>query len=104
VVTLMVTPAEAERITLAQAEGQIMLALRNPLDAEQTMTAGISAAALLDAPGNASPPATPTPSAPRVPRRAPEPERAAAPAPPPPPEPWRVKLIRGGKLEEETLE
>jgi pilus assembly protein CpaB len=32
VVTLMVTPQDAVRITLAQSEGQIMLALRNPLD------------------------------------------------------------------------
>ena len=32
VVTLMVTPEDAERIALAQSEGQIMLVLRNPLD------------------------------------------------------------------------
>ena len=32
VVTLMVTPEDAERIALAQSEGQIMLILRNPLD------------------------------------------------------------------------
>ena len=32
VVTLLVTPEDAERIALASAEGQIMLTLRNPLD------------------------------------------------------------------------
>ena len=30
--TLLVTPQDAERIALAQAEGQIMLVLRNPMD------------------------------------------------------------------------
>ena len=36
VVTLLVSPEDAERIALAQAEGQIMLSLRNPLDTEST--------------------------------------------------------------------
>ena len=34
VVTLMVSPVDAERIALAQAEGQLMLTLRNPLDVD----------------------------------------------------------------------
>lgn len=34
VVTLMVSPPDAERIALAASEGQIMLALRNPIDGE----------------------------------------------------------------------
>ena len=45
--TLLVKPDEAERIALAQAEGQIMLALRNPLDTEPTASAGVRTAALL---------------------------------------------------------
>jgi pilus assembly protein CpaB len=48
VVTLMVSPADAERIALAGTEGQIMLALRNPLDTETTHTPGIRSAALFD--------------------------------------------------------
>src|SRR5262245_21270220 len=40
VVTLLVTPEQAERITLAQSEGQITLVLRNPLDVVPTETAG----------------------------------------------------------------
>ena len=32
VVTLLVNPDEAERLTLASTEGKIQLALRNPLD------------------------------------------------------------------------
>ncbi len=41
VVTLMVTPVDAERIALAATEGQIMLALRNPLDPDTSQTSGI---------------------------------------------------------------
>ena len=40
VVTLLLTPEDAERMVLASTEGQIMLALRNPLDADPTATAG----------------------------------------------------------------
>src|SRR6266851_4311298 len=47
VVTLMVHPADAERIALAASEGQIMLALRNPLDGAATRTSGIRTAGLL---------------------------------------------------------
>ena len=37
----MVTPEDAERIALAQSEGEIMLVLRNPLDTEVTTSAGV---------------------------------------------------------------
>ena len=47
VVTLMVSPQDAERVTLAQAEGEIMLVLRNPLDTEPTATTGVKTASLL---------------------------------------------------------
>src|SRR3954470_1366989 len=35
VITLLVTPEDAQRLTLASAEGHIQLALRNPLDTKQ---------------------------------------------------------------------
>lgn len=35
VITLLVTPDDAQRLTLAQSEGHIQLALRNPLDTKQ---------------------------------------------------------------------
>ena len=38
VVTLLVTPDESERLTLASTEGKIQLALRNPLDTETPVT------------------------------------------------------------------
>ena len=68
VVTLAVTPDDAERIALARrANGRISLALRNPLDVDPTQTAGIKLDALMTGPGGA---------APRRPRR-----RSAWPAP-----------------------
>jgi pilus assembly protein CpaB len=49
VVTLLVDPEEAERLTLAASEGKIQLALRNPLDRATPVTRGIRPAALLGA-------------------------------------------------------
>ncbi len=46
VVTLLVDPEEAERLTLASTEGKIQLALRNPLDKAMPATHGIRPAAL----------------------------------------------------------
>jgi pilus assembly protein CpaB len=50
VVTLLVTPEDAEKIALAGSVGQVTLALRNPLDQETTDTKGTRVAALLGAP------------------------------------------------------
>ncbi len=47
VVTLMVTPEEAERIALAGNEGSLVLTLRNPLDTKPTETEGIRTASLM---------------------------------------------------------
>lgn len=71
VVTLLVTPADSERIALAAAEGQLTLTLRNPLDTEPTRTRGARLATLLagtdvpppDPPSDLSPPALPRPAA-----------------------------------------
>ena len=50
VVTLMLTPEDAERIALAQNLGSIMLVLRNPLDVVPTETRGVRVASLMGAP------------------------------------------------------
>jgi pilus assembly protein CpaB len=47
VVTLAVTPEQAERLALASTEGKIQLALRNPLDQSAPATPGIKPAVLL---------------------------------------------------------
>lgn len=100
VVTLMVTPEDAERIALAQAEGQLMLSLRNPMDTEPTDTAGVRTAGLFGAPpAPARPPARlPAQAASRtvVPR-----PPVVAPAPPSPF--YTVEAIRAAKRTEEVV-
>jgi pilus assembly protein CpaB len=60
VVTLMVSPEQAERLSLATSQGRIQLALRNMLDIEDATTAGIRTSGLLNgAPRRASPAARP---------------------------------------------
>jgi pilus assembly protein CpaB len=98
VVTLLVSPEDAERIALAQAEGQIMLSLRNPLDTEQTASSGVRTAALF---GQAAEP-EPVVKAVSV-RRAPPPPPVAAVAPPPPPKIYTVEAIRAAKRSEEVV-
>ena len=91
VVTLLVDPSEAERLTLASTEGKIQLALRNPIDKSAPATAGVRPAALL---GYAA--ARPvTGPRPRIVAAAP----VAAPAPPAP----TVEMIRGDKRAQEVV-
>jgi pilus assembly protein CpaB len=59
VVTLLVSPEEAEALTLAATEGRIQLALRNTLDADETHTPGRRIASLVVTPGAG---ARPTPA------------------------------------------
>ena len=47
VVTMSVTPEQAERLALASTEGKIQLALRNPMDQSTPATPGIKQAGLL---------------------------------------------------------
>jgi pilus assembly protein CpaB len=94
VVTLLVSPEESERLTLAANEGKIQLALRNPLDKETPKTLGIRPAALL----GTTPPARPLPRA--LPSKgAPAKVAAAEPAP----EPTTVEIIRGDKRAHEVV-
>jgi pilus assembly protein CpaB len=97
VVTLMVSPVDAERVALAQAEGQLMLTLRNPLDVEPSDTQGARKSALFAG-------AAPAPAPARGPTR------RAAPAPAPPPvvpvvsTRYSVETIRAAKRTEEVIE
>jgi pilus assembly protein CpaB len=96
VVTLLVTPPDAERIALAASEGQIMLTLRNPMDRKPTETSGVRTAGLLgQAP--APPPVVKTTSGRRV---------AVLPPPPPPAAAskiYTVEAIRASKRAEEVV-
>lgn len=82
VVTLLVTPEDSERLTLASTEGKIQLALRNPMDTATMVTPGVKPGVLLGM------------SQPRtfVARKAAVPGQPA-PVPPPP----SVEVIRGDK-------
>jgi pilus assembly protein CpaB len=94
VVTLLVTPEDAEKIALAADEGRIMLTLRNPLDQEPTQSAGVRRASLF---GPASPP-------PVIQMKQGRPvARAVPPPPPPPPRVYTVETIRAAKRAEETV-
>jgi pilus assembly protein CpaB len=60
VITLLVSPDDAERLTLASNEGHIQLALRNPLDTREDDVAAASARSLYK--GVSAPPAAATPA------------------------------------------
>jgi pilus assembly protein CpaB len=92
VVTLLVTPRDAERLALASSEGQIVLALRNPLDVEAVDTPGVRMASLLGTPD-------PKPVRQVVQGQT----RMVTPLPPPPPKPYTVEAIRGAKRSEEII-
>ena len=89
VVTLLVNPAEVERLTLASTEGKIQLALRNPLDGQAPNTSGIRPAGLLGY-VSARPVARIAAAAPK--------ESVLAPAPAP-----MVEIIRGDKRTQEAV-
>jgi pilus assembly protein CpaB len=93
VVTLLVNPDEAEKLTLASTEGKIQLALRNPLDKTAPPTHGIRPAPLMGS-GPVRRVASANPS-PRQPQAA-----AAPPAPAPAP---TVEIIRGDKRAQEVV-
>jgi pilus assembly protein CpaB len=95
VVTLLVTPSDAERIALAASEGEVMLTLRNPMDRKPTETTGIHTGALL---GQAAPPAP----AVRVNRPRPAVAEAVA-APVPLSKNYSVEAIRAAKRSEEVV-
>jgi pilus assembly protein CpaB len=97
VVTLLVSPEEAERLTLASTEGKIQLALRNPLDQSAPSTPGVKPAGLLGA--SAKAPAVRMAS---MTRRPAAPVQTTVQAPPSPDYPT-VEIIRGDKRVQEVV-
>jgi pilus assembly protein CpaB len=73
VITLLVTPDDAQRLTLASTEGHIQLALRNPLDTKQDDVPASNSRGLYRG--------LPAPAAVRVPIRRVVPTQAAPPPP-----------------------
>ena len=95
VVTLLVAPDQAERLTLASTEGKIQLALRNPLDQSSPVTSGVRPAGLL---GDAPAPKLVAPARARFVR--PAPVLAAVQVVEPA---ITVEMIRGDKRSEEVV-
>lgn len=91
VITLLVSPDDAQKLTLASTEGHIQLALRNPLDTKQEDLAATRTGTLYR---NAAAPA-PAPKA--------RSKKVAAVMAPPPPSVYTVEMIRGNKKEEEKF-
>ena len=94
VVTLLLTPEDAEKMTLAAEEGRIMLALRNPLDTAPTKTEGARLSALL---GEASPvPVKKMVEGRTIVKAVPTPQPSAPPR-------YTVETIRAAKRSEEEV-
>jgi pilus assembly protein CpaB len=78
VITLLVTPENAEKLVLAASQGRIQMALRNTLDVDSTDTSGSRVSGLLTVPRRPS--ATTRPAAARTPE----------------PPPSVIEIFRGG--------
>ena len=85
VVNMLVTPEQAEVLSLASNETRLQLVLRNPMDREESHTRGTATAYLYDGKNGEPPVGPPAKTGSATPRR------AAAPPPPPPPAPAKVK-------------
>jgi pilus assembly protein CpaB len=92
VVTLLLTPPDAERLALATNDGSVTLSLRNPIDTDETKTSGARMANLMFSPDPA-PVRVISQGRPRV----------VVPEPPPAPKPYTVEVIRGAKRTEEII-
>lgn len=89
VITLLVNPDDAQKLTLASSEGRIQLALRNPLDVENEVVPVLKNATLYRLqPGGA---------APEQPQRRREFAKVVPHPVPTAPAPYMVEMIRGEK-------
>ena len=89
VITLLVSPDDAQKLALASQEGRIQLALRNPLDTKKSNVSATRTSSLY--PGGTPAPAEAKPKVHKVVAKA---------APPAPPPPYQVEMIRGSKRDE----
>jgi pilus assembly protein CpaB len=86
VITLLVSPDDAQKLTLASTQGRIQLSLRNPLDTRQQELGAVNTGGLYKGVSSAAPAAPKT----KV-------KRVAAAQPPPPPSAYTVDIIQGTK-------
>lgn len=104
VVNLLVTPEQAELLSLASGQTRIQLVLRNPLDTETPKTPGVAMASVLSD-------SAPAPVVTAV--KKPVVVKVAAPPPPPPPPPaakpqepqlFLIQVYNGAKHSEEKFD
>lgn len=88
VITLLVSPDDAQKLALVSQEGRIQLSLRNPLDTKKGSSGSTRTSSLY---AGDTPPPTETKS---------KPKRTVAKATPPPNAPYAVEMIRGSKRDE----
>lgn len=93
VITLLVSPDDAQKLTLASSEGKIQLALRNPVDADKANVIAVKNASLYKVPEFVKPAPAKEPA-----KRTPVARKTAA-AAPPPPTVYVFEVIRGEKRE-----
>jgi pilus assembly protein CpaB len=94
VVNLMVTPEEAEMLSLAGAETRIQLVLRNPLDVERARRPGTAVAKLFEHEARLAPELPPRR------RAASHRAQSSATAPAPQPAPFVMEILHGTKRTE----
>jgi pilus assembly protein CpaB len=95
VITLLVSPDDAQKLTLATTQGKIQLALRNPLDTKQQELASVSTGTLYKGVPTPSPVAAVRPKSTKhvVVTKTPE-------APPPT---YSVQVIKGTKTQDQKF-
>jgi Flp pilus assembly protein CpaB len=90
VITLLVTPDEATKLTMGATEGKIQLALRNTIDTKKIDPAPVLEAILFAPPGGIKPVAPPS-------------GRSKKQVAPPPPQSYSVEVITGSKRENKSF-
>jgi pilus assembly protein CpaB len=93
VITLLVSPDDAQKLALVSQEGRIQLSLRNPLDTKKGGIGATHTSSLY--PGET----TVAIAAPKL-----KAHKVIAKGPAPPPAPYQVEMIRGNKREENKFE
>jgi pilus assembly protein CpaB len=104
VVNLLVTPEQAEQLSLASNQTTIQLILRNPLDHEISKTPGTALRHLFTGGRPMISERAEAPPRPRpAPRQAPAPQVVAAPPPPPKEAPFTMEIISGSSKSEKKF-
>ncbi|MGH9547435.1 MAG: Flp pilus assembly protein CpaB [Terriglobales bacterium] len=94
VITLLVSPDDAQKLTLATSQGKIQLALRNPLDTKQQELAAVNTGSLYK--GLATPAPAAAPRRTRTKRATPAPVTTM-------PTSYPIEVIKGTKKEEQKF-